>query len=314
MTLLWLIPGFLLLVAGAELLIRGGSALALRLGLPPLVVGLTVVAFGTSSPELVVSLQAAVTGRGDISLGNVVGSNICNIALILGLAALIRPLKIQSQLIRLDVPIMIGCSLLLGTMLTDARLSRAEGAVLLVGIAGYIWLSLRKARRESRQVQEALLAVESIPDASRRSLFRDLILVVGGVFVLVLGADLFIRGAVAAARGLGVSEAVIGLTLVALGTSLPELATSTVAAVKKQGDIAIGNIIGSNIFNILGILGVAALVRPFRGSGIGRTDLATMIGLALLMLPLMRSGFVLSRREGAFLLVIYGLYIGHLAV
>jgi cation:H+ antiporter len=312
MTLLWLIPGFLLLVAGAELLIRGGSALALRLGLPPLVVGLTVVAFGTSSPELVVSLQAAVTGRGDISLGNVVGSNICNIALILGLAALI--LKIQSQLIRLDVPIMIGCSLLLGTMLTDARLSRAEGAVLLVGIAGYIWLSLRKARRESRQVQEALLAVESIPDASRRSLFRDLILVVGGVFVLVLGADLFIRGAVAAARGLGVSEAVIGLTLVALGTSLPELATSTVAAVKKQGDIAIGNIIGSNIFNILGILGVAALVRPFRGSGIGRTDLATMIGLALLMLPLMRSGFVLSRREGAFLLVIYGLYIGHLAV
>jgi cation:H+ antiporter len=312
MDVLLIIAGFVLLVLGAELLIRGGASLALRFGLPPLVVGLTVVAMGTSSPELVVSLKAALTGRGSIAVGNVVGSNICNIALILGLAAAIRPLKVQVQLVRTDVPIMVACSLLLLLLLLNGIVSRLEGVLLTVGIVVYVAFSLRQAQRERQKHQQALLDAAPVPTQPGRSPLLDILFLAGGIGMLVLGADTFVKGAVSAARAIGVSEAVIGLTLVALGTSLPELATSAMAAWKKEGDIAIGNIIGSNIFNILFILGATATVSPVHSQGIGWVDLGMMCLLAILMLPLMRTGFVLSRREGLFLLALYGGYLFHL--
>jgi cation:H+ antiporter len=312
MTIFFLLAGGLvLLYGGAEGLVRGSAALALRFGLPPLLVGLTVVAFGTSSAELVVSLDAALTGNGTIAVANVVGSNICNIALILGLSALIYPMQVQAQLIRLDVPIVIGCSLLLILLLSDGALGRLEGALLSLGLVGYITFSFYEARREKPQVQEVI--AEVMP-ASGRAAWLDTVFVLGGLGALVVGADLFVSGAVALAERLGMSQAAIGLTIVALGTSLPELATSVVAAVKKEGDIAIGNIVGSNIFNVLGILGVTASVQPLQSQGIGFLDLGVMTAVALLLLPLMRSGYRLTRWEGGLLLLVYGGYVVYLFI
>jgi cation:H+ antiporter len=313
MTGLLMILGFALLVGGADLLIRGGASVALRLGLTPLVVGLTVVAFGTSCPELVVSLRAALVGSGSIAVGNVVGSNICNIALILGLAALIRPLNVKLKLIRWDVPIMIGCSLVIGVLLLDGSIARGEGILLWAGIVAYVALSIHLAQREKRQLQAALLEAAPVPTHPSKALGLDLVMIAAGLGLLLFGADLFVKGAVTIARYLGVSEAVIGLTLVALGTSLPELATSAVAAFRGQADIAVGNVIGSNIFNILAILGVTATIHPLRWEGIGMLDLGVMAGLALLMLPLMRTGFRVSRLEGVFLLFVYAAYIIYIA-
>jgi cation:H+ antiporter len=302
--------GLVLLYVGAEGLVRGSAALALRLGLTPLVVGLTVVAFGTSSPELVVSLDAAFAGRGTIAVGNVVGSNICNVTLILGLSALIRPMKVQAQLIRLDVPIVVGCSLLLVALLFDGGLGRVEGALLGLGLAGYVAFSLYQARKEKPEVRETISGVAPAP---RGAAWVEGLFVVAGLGALVAGADLFVGGAVVVAERLGVNQAVVGLTVVALGTSLPELATSVVAAIRDEGDLAIGNVIGSNIFNILGVLGVTALAHPVQREGIDLLDLGVMTAAALLLLPLMRSGFRLNRWEGALLLAFYGGYIFYLA-
>ncbi len=307
---LLMIAGFALLYVGAEALIRGGAALALRLGLTPLVVGLTVVAFGTSSPELVVSIKAGLSGNGSLAVGNVVGSNICNVALILGLSAIIRPMKVDAQLIRLDVPIVIGCSLLLSLLLMDQDLSRLEGLILATGIVLYVAFSLRMARRANQKIQQEF--AEGIPRPGG-NILRDLLLVAVGLGLLVVGADLFVDNAVQVARALGVSDAVIGLTIVAIGTSLPELATSIVAAFKKEGDIAIGNVVGSNIFNILSILGLTALLHPLHSDGIGMVDLLVMIGLVVVLLPLMRTGLRINRMEGAFLLAIYAGYMYYLA-
>lgn len=307
--LLLLAVGLVLLYVGAEGLVRGSAALAVRLGLTPLVVGLTVVAFGTSSPELVVSLNAALAGRGTLAVGNVVGSNICNVGLILGLSALIRPMKVQAQLIRLDVPIVIGCSLLLVALLFDGGLGRVEGALLGLGLAGYVAFSLYHARKEKPEVQET---ISGVARARRGAAWVEGVFVVAGLGALVAGADLFVGGAVVVAERLGVNQAVVGLTVVALGTSLPELATSVVAAIRDEGDLAIGNVIGSNIFNILGILGLTALAHPVQREGIDLLDLGVMTAAALLLLPLMRSGFRLNRWEGALLLACYGGYVFYL--
>lgn len=301
--------GLVLLFFGGEFLVRGASALALRLGVSPLAVGLTVVAFGTSAPELVVSLDAALAGADDISMGNVVGSNICNIALILGLCSLIRPARVQAKLIRLDVPIMVGVTLLLILLMLDGRLTRLGGAVLVAGILAYTGMTLVLARRETRQVQHEY--EEGIAGGGA-STPRSLALVAAGLLALVLGGNLLVESAIAFATVLGVSEAVIGLTVVALGTSLPELATSLVAAIRQQGDIAIGNIVGSNIFNILGILGITAVVNPLTIGGVTMVDLAVMLGLAVFLLPLLYTGLRLNRPEAAGLLVIYAGYIGWL--
>jgi len=302
-----ILGGLSLLYFGAEGLVRGSAALALRLRISALVVGLTVVAFGTSAPELVVSLKAAIIRSGDIALGNVIGSNICNIGLILGLSAIIRPLHIQIQTIRVEVPILIGASLMLLIFLSNLRIGRLEGICLAVGIVAFTMFNVWHARKSSEESKDNIVA-EILPSPKGRA-WKDVVFVLGGLGMLILGANLFVNGSVRAAERMGVGEAFIGLTLVALGTSLPELATSVVAAWKKQNDIAVGNVIGSNIFNILCILGFSSTVYPIQGIGIKPLDLYLMLGLTVLILPLMKSDFTLKRWEGGVLLAVYVCYI-----
>jgi cation:H+ antiporter len=304
-----ILGGIALLYGGAEGLVRGSSALALRLGLTPLVVGLTVVAFGTSMPELIVSVDATLAGRGSIALGNVVGSNIGNIALILGISALIAPLAVRARIIRLDLPILLAATLLMVVLVADGTVGRGGAGILLAALLAYTGFTLWNARRESAAVAAEFAA--GVPRVGRHAAV-DAALLLGGLALLVAGARLLVIGAVAVAEDAGMSEAVIGLTIVAIGTSLPELATSAVAAWRGEGDLAIGNVLGSNIFNILGILGVAGMVRPIAGEGIGAVDLGVMLALTLLLLPMMWTGRRVSRGEGAVLLLAYGAYLGHL--
>lgn len=301
--------GLVLLTLGAEGLVRGSASLALRAGVTPLVVGLTVVAFGTSSPEMVVSTKSAYLGQGSIALGNVVGSNIFNVAVILGLSAIVRPLKVNTQLIRFDMPVMIGVSLLAYLMFRDGALSRPEAALLLVGAVVYTVVVIRMARQE--RSQEVGKEFEEGTPHTSKSVWLDLAFVLGGLGLLVVGARLFVQGAVDLARVWGVSEAVIGLTIVAAGTSMPELATSMVAAFRKQEDIAIGNIVGSNIFNLLAILGVAGLINPVAAGGVKPMDFYFMLGTSILLLPLMRWGMRLNRYDG---LLFVALYVAYLAL
>jgi cation:H+ antiporter len=309
--LLALAAGLVLLYFGAEWLVRGAASLALRFGLTPLVVGLTVVAFGTSAPELVVSVGSALEGRGGLAIGNVVGSNIVNVALILGLSVLIRPALVKTQLLRLDVPLMIGASVLLFVLLLDGMLNRVEGVFLFAGLVAYTGFNIWQSRREQTARQTDLAEVLPTPSGS---VGRDVGWVVVGLVVLVVGAQLLVSGAVSIAEAAGLSEAVIGLTIVAIGTSLPELATSIVAALRGEGDIAVGNVVGSNVFNLLGILGLSSMLAPLERGGIGLFDLGTMLFLALLLVPLMRSGFQLSRWEGSLLMACYAVYLGWLLI
>lgn len=303
----WIAAALVLLFFGAEWLVRGSSALALRLGITPLVIGLTVVAFGTSTPEMVVSTVAALNGKGDIAVGNVVGSNIFNVGIILGLSALVLPLQVKLQLIRLDAPLMVGVSLLFIVLFRDFHISRPEAGLLLAGIVAYTVGSVVLARQEvSAEVLEEF--TEAVPRPTGPP-WRDLLLVVGGLAVLVVGSRVLVTNAIELARLIGISEAVIGLTVVAAGTGMPELATSVVAAFRKQADIAIGNIVGSNVFNLLAIVGVSGLLAPLHAPGIRMLDLYVMLGTSVMLLPLMWSGFVLKRWEGALLLAAYGGYL-----
>lgn len=304
--LFWTAAGVLLLFLGGEGLIRGSSGLALRLGISPLVVGLTVVAFGTSSPELAVSLRAAWAGQGDIAAGNVVGSNIANIGLILGLAALLKPVRAAARAVRADAPLQAAAGLLLAAVLLDGRVSRGEGLVLLCGIVAYTASALAFARREGPEVVREY--DQGLP-ASRGSLWVLGPLAAGGLGLLLLGARFFLAGSVEFARRAGVSEAVIGLTLVAVGTSLPELVTSVLAALRGEPDIALGNVLGSNLFNILGILGAAAAAAPLEVPGIGPGDLLAVAGFGLLVVPVVFTGRSVSRAEGAGLLLLYLAYL-----
>jgi len=307
-----IVLSFAILTGGAELLVRGASSLGLRLGLNPLVIGLTIVALGTSAPELAVSIKAALQGTGDIAMGNVIGSNLINIALILGLSALVRPLAVHWQVIRFDTPLMVFVTFLFAFfLLAGGGLLRWEAAILFSGIVAYVWHSLLKARRNAAQAMESgedPLDTLGVPSNPTR-LPVSFLLVGIGMGLLVVGARLLVDNAVGLARAWNVSEAVIGLTIVALGTSLPELATSVVASIKKETDIAVGNIVGSNIFNILCIAGVTGLISPISILGIRRADLFWMIGVSLLIVPLMRSGLQLGRKEGAILLSLYAAYL-----
>lgn len=302
-----ILVGLVLLCLGAEGLVRGSASLALRAGVTPLVVGLTVVAFGTSSPEMVVSTKAAFLGQGSIALGNVVGSNIFNIAVILGLSALVRPLKVNVQLIRFDMPVMIAVSLLACFMFRDDAISRGEALILFVGVLAYTTVVVRMARREHSAVLNKEFE-EGTPHTSK-SVWLDAVFVLGGLGLLIVGARFFVLGAVDLAHVWGVSEAIIGLTIVSAGTSMPELATSMVAAFRKQEDIAIGNIVGSNIFNILAILGVSGLIHPFTAGGVTPMDFTFMLGTSIILLPLMRWGLRLNRYEGLLFLALYGAYL-----
>jgi cation:H+ antiporter len=306
-----LAAGLVALYFGAEWLVRGGASFAVRLGLTPLMVGLTIVAFGTSSPELIVSSTAAAQGSGAIAIGNVVGSNIFNICLILGLTALVCPMRVQFQLVKYDTPIMVGVAVLFLLFFFDLRITLWEAFAFLAGMIAYTVFNVRMARRQASQPmrQEFDQAVPKPMGA----LWKDLLLISTGLAVLVLGSRLFVSGSVQLAKLLGVSDAVIGLTIIATGTSLPELASSLMAAFRRQPDIAIGNVVGSNIYNILAILGVSGLIRhPLEGQGVGLIATLFMIGVSCLLLIIAWTGFKLKRWEGAMLLALFGGYLSYL--
>lgn len=302
-----ILGGLILLALGAERLVRGSSSIALRMGVTPLVVGLTIVAFGTGSPEMIVSLQAALTGSGDLALGNIVGSNIANIALILGVAALARPLQVRSVLLRREMPVMIGVTLLLLVLLRDGELGRVDGAILTAGAIAYT-VGIYVA---SRRVRDAEVAAEFAQEMHepQASTSRSVAFVIAGFAGLLIGAHVLVNGAVLVAQALGLSQVLIGLTVIAIGTSLPELATSVVAALRNNADVAFGNVLGSNILNILLILGVVAMIQPISATGLRTLDLAAMVGSAALLYPLLWRGRILNRWEGAMLLAGYVAYL-----
>lgn len=301
--LLFLLGGLIALYLGATFLVKGSASLALRLGLSPLVIGLTVVAFATSTPELFVVLKASFEGREAISIGNVVGANMLNTGLILGLTAIISPLRVQFQLIVMDVPIMIAAAAALYAVTHDGDISRLDGALFLAAIAAYLVFSTVVARRErARKVLEEYR--EAAPEVTRH-IGLDFGFIALGVALLASGAALLVDGAVVIARSAGLSEAVVGITIVAAGTTLPELVTSVLAAVKKSGDIAVGNVVGSSIFNVFCILGIAATIRPLDASGVTRGELLAMVALALIVLPVMWRGYVINRAEGGLLVAGY---------
>ncbi|MBE6358249.1 MAG: calcium/sodium antiporter [Lentisphaerae bacterium] len=295
------IAGIALLYYGAEFLIKGGVSIALKLKVPSLIIGLTLVAFGTSAPELVVSIDAALKGSGDISIGNVVGSNICNIALILGLSAAIAPLTVQKKLLRFDLPLLTAASIFVVLFCFLSRgITRWQGGIFFAGILAYTAYSIYSGKKDGSDGCD-----DEISSSKIYPYYLAAIFVIGGLLGLVAGAKLFVNAAIFIARAGGISDAVIGLTVVALGTSLPELATSVVAAVKGEQDIAIGNVIGSNMFNILCILGIAPLISPIHAPTIDLIDLGMMLFLTIALFPIMRTGWKINRAEGAFLLLIY---------
>ncbi|MEX2571526.1 MAG: calcium/sodium antiporter [Gemmatimonadota bacterium] len=313
-TIGFLVGGFVLLVGGAETFVRGASRLAIRFGISPLVIGLTVVAFGTSSPEIAVSVQSAATGSPELALGNVLGSNICNILLILGLSATFAPLIVNEQLVRLDVPVMVGVSFLVLFLSIDGAIGRIDGALLFLGAVGYTSFLIRQSRAEGKA--EADAAAEDSTGVSGGPLL-SLVLIVAGLALLVVGSRWLVGGAVQVAALFGVSELVIGLTVVAIGTSLPELATSVVAAIKGERDIAVGNVVGSNIFNLLLVLGTAGVVAP---DGIPvanaalRFDIPVMVAVAVACLPIFFSGHRIDRWEGLLFVGYYFAYTAYLVL
>jgi len=307
--------GFVLLVLGAESLVRGANGLALLARVSPTVIGLTIVAAGTSMPELVVSVDAAIEGSPGLSLGNVVGSNIFNLAAIVGCVAIIRPLRIQGNTVRLEWPIMMLSSFLLHLLGRDGTIDRLEGAFFFAGIVAFmgyaVWVARSAATKLEREEFRDLAAASQRRGRSNAWLFNIAAVLLGGL-LLSGGATVLVGGAVTLARTLGVSPTVIGLTVVAAGTSLPELATSVAAALKGQDDIAVANVIGSNIFNVLGIVGTTALILPLPvPDEIITRDDWWMLGISFLLFPLMRSGMRISRLEGTVLVVCF---VGYLFV
>lgn len=305
MTWLMLAAGLILLIVGAELLVKGASRLATSFGIPALVVGLTVVAFGTSAPELAVSVKAAFSGQAELAIANVVGSNIFNILFILGLAALIMPLMVSQQLIRQDVPIMVGVSFIALWMIQDGNIDKLEAGLLFLGVILYTVFLFYQGKKTGIDANEASSHVVT-------PVWQNLLLLIVGLALLVVGARWLVQSAVTIALSFGVSEAVIGLTIIAAGTSLPEVMTSIVATIKGERDIAIGNVVGSNIFNILAVLGLSGLISPtplLASEQLMQIDVPVMVAVAVLCLPLFFLGSTLNRFEGFLFLVLYTAYL-----
>jgi cation:H+ antiporter len=314
MLLFWLLAGLVALVAGAESLVRGASRLALRLGLTPLVVGLTVVAFGTSAPELAVVVQADVSGQPGMALGNIVGSNIFNVLVVLGASALITPLVVQRQLVRVDVPLLVGVSVVFWLMAADGFVGRLDGLLLTAGVFAYTFIAVRLGRRD--MAGEATGRDAAPPDGRLRLVLYTAQMLVG-LGLLVVGADWLVFGAAGIARAFNVSDAIIGLTIVAAGTSLPEVATSIVAALRGERDMAVGNVVGSGLFNLLAIGGLGALMSPTGlavPDALTRFDLPVMVAVAAACLPIFAAGHRIGRWEGGLFLAYYAAYVAYLVM
>jgi cation:H+ antiporter len=324
MTLVLFVLGLVLLIAGAELLVRGASRLAAAIGIAPLVIGLTIVAFGTSSPEMAVSISTALKGQSNLAMGNVVGSNIFNVLFILGVSALIVPLVVSRQLIRLDVPIMIGVTVLGWLFASDGVISFFEGVLLFAGIVSYTAFLIVQARREKIASNAAAAAAGNDEfekeygakgKLDARAIGLNIGLAVVGLVLLVIGSQWLVDGAVSLAQVLGVDDVVIGLTIVAAGTSLPEVATSILASIRGERDIAVGNVVGSNIFNILAVLGASAMAAPAGltvAPSINAFDAPVMLAVALACLPIFVTGKTIARWEGAVFLAYYAAYTAYL--
>ena len=315
--IVYCLVGFVLLYFGAEWLVKGSSSLARSLGVTPIVIGLTVVAFGTSAPELVVSLISSIQGKSMIAVGNVVGSNICNIALVLGLSAVFSPIKSDPSVVRRDIPIMLAISVYLLVLTFNSTLGRIEGATLFIGIILYTYMNYSLAKKETAGAAEIESELEEIGFIVSRP--KQILMITAGIAGVVGGAQVVVSNAVIIMTILGVSEKFIGLTIVAFGTSLPELATSVVAAIRGEMDISIGNLVGSNVFNIMSVLGVASLVRPipipggFFESGLW-IDYLVMMFTSFLPWLMMRKDFTVKRLDGVILLLCYGGYLTYLII
>lgn len=295
--------GLAMLYFGAEWLVKGSIAISNKLGISQLLIGLTVVAFGTSAPELAVSVSSAMQGLGDISLGNVVGSNIVNIGIILGISAIISPIAVSRTTVKREVPIMIGVSLLLLGIIIDGEINNIDGLLLVVGIAVFIWYIYHRAKKEKdiEKIQQPII--------QKNIFLKSIALIAVGLSLLTIGSFLTVDNAVLIGASFGISELFMGLTVVAIGTSLPELITSVIAAKKGHAELSVGNIIGSNIFNIMGILGVSSLISGITVSEQVLIDIGVMIAFSLALIPIMRSGFVISRKEGTILIIGYIAYV-----
>lgn len=317
MTIAQFVGGLVVLVFGAEILVRGASRLAVAFGISPLVVGLTVVAYGTSAPELAVSVQASLAGQADLAVGNVVGSNISNVLLILGLSAIAAPLVVSQQLIRLDVPLMIGVFGVMWIMALDGLVSTLDGGLLFAGAIAYTVFAIRKSRKEQKEIREQYENEYGTngDDPGSIAPVKNGLFVVVGIAMLGLGANWLVESATTIALVLGVSELVIGLTVVAVGTSLPELATSVVASIRGERDIAAGNVVGSNLFNVLSVLGLTALVVPVGvrvAPSILSFDLPIMFAVGVACLPIFVSGYRIERWEGGMFVFYYFAYVIYL--
>jgi len=311
--LLLLFGGLVVLIGGGEFLVRGASSIALRSNISPLVVGLTIVAFGTSAPELFISLQSALAGKSDMTMGNVVGSNICNLALVLGITSVFAPIQVNEDSIRIDWPMAMGSSVLLYLLAIEGYLERYEGVFFVLLLIGYVVFLVKKSRKDARA---AAAALEDLPvnpnEVSRGSWLmwgKDILFIALGALGLTFGSDWFVAGAADIFLKLGFEERVIGIVVLALGTSLPELVTSIVAALKQNTDLAIGNLMGSNIFNVLSILGITSIVQDIHVSDGIQGDMIWMLGITLVVLPMMIYKRRLGRIQGGVLLLIYGYYI-----
>lgn len=315
LNILLLILSLVLLYFGADFLVKGSSSMAVRFGIPPLIVGLTIVSLGTSSPELLVSVKSALMGQPELAAGNVIGSNIFNIGAILGICAMIAPLTIKRSLIKQDIPFFLLAALAVSVLFYDGEINRWEALVFCAGAIVYTVLLIRNTRKTRQKQSDQAAVAEADSDSEivvTRKWYVDLLFIVIGLVLLVFGSNLLVDKATLIARFFNVSEAVIGLTIVAAGTGMPELATSVVATLKGNKDIAIGNVIGSNIYNIFLVLGITSIIKPIDTNGIDYIDTLTMLLLSFLLVPLMKTGYVLKRWEGFLLFSIYIVYLLYL--
>ncbi len=310
-TIFYFVGGLVCLLLGADALVKGASRLAAAVGVSSLVIGLTVVAFGTSAPELAVSVQSAIAGQADIALGNVIGSNVFNVLFILGLSAIIVPLIVAQQLVRFDVPLMIVLSILTFVISWDGVISRTDGILFIAGLLSYVVYTIYQSRKETAAIKAEYEGEFGVPEEEKHHWLKNVAFVVAGLGLLVLGSHWFVKAAVTVAEALGVSKVVIGITIVAIGTSLPEVVTSVVAAVRGERDIAVGNVVGSNIFNIMGVLGFAGALSPAGvqvAPQILYFDIPVMIAVAVVCMPIFFSNGVISRTEG---FVLFSYYIAY---